>query len=109
MSVECTLEAYTQLDPNDLDATRAMLDACLSVLLAPELWWWMIGLSVFFVLVGAAIGHAKGRVVAGVVWSAVLGPFGWLVVALMPSARPAPVAPPSTAPPAAPTRLPPAY
>lgn len=108
MSVECSLEAYAGLDPEDLDATREILDACLSVLLAPELWWWMIGLSLFFVLVGAAIGYAKGRVVAGVVWSAVLGPFGWLVVALMsPVSRQPTQASTPTAPP--PPRLPPAY
>lgn len=104
MSVECTIQAYSQLDPDDLDAAREMLESCMAVLLAPELWWWLIGLSVFFVAIGAAIGFAKGRVVAGVVWSAVLGPFGWLVVALM---SPVPKQPPAGSPPA--PKLPPAY
>lgn len=102
MSVECTIEAYTQLDPADFEATQAMLDACLAVLLSPTLWWWMLGVSVFFVVIGALIGRAKGRTMAGIVWSVVLGPFGWLVVALMPAATAKPpLDPPNQRPPGA--------
>jgi hypothetical protein len=39
------------------------------------------------VLVGALIGKYKGRVDSGIVWSALLGPIGWLFVALMEDLR----------------------
>ena len=90
MSVECTLQAYSQLDPTDLEAVQDMLDACTAIILSPELWWWMLGLSVFFIAVGGLIGWRKGRLKAGLVWSAILGPFGCLVVSLM---SPLPVKP----------------
>ncbi len=97
MSTECTLQAYSQLDPTDLEAAQDMLDACTAVILSPELWWWMLGLTVFFIAVGGLIGWRKGRLKAGLIWSAVLGPFGWLVVALMSPlpAKPALQAPPT--------------
>jgi DNA-directed RNA polymerase subunit M/transcription elongation factor TFIIS len=34
------------------------------------------------ILVGALIGKSKGRADSGAIWSAVLGPIGWLIVAL---------------------------
>ena len=37
---------------------------------------------VLSVLIGALIGKYKGRVDSGVIWSALLGPIGWLIVAL---------------------------
>ena len=96
MSVECTLEDYGQLDPTDLVALQDMLDACTAIILSPELWWWMLGLTVFFVAVGGLIGWRMGRLAAGIVWSVILGPFGWLVVALM---SPMPASPSVTAQP----------
>ncbi|MEO7916368.1 MAG: hypothetical protein ABIR16_01895 [Dokdonella sp.] len=94
MSVECTLQAYSQLDPGDIEAAQEMLDACTSAILSPELWWWMLGLTVFFIAVGALIGWRKGRLKAGIIWSAVLGPLGWLVVVLMSPLPKPPVASP---------------
>ena len=38
-------------------------------------------------LIGALIGKYKGRVGSGVVWALVLGPIGWLIVALMQDLR----------------------
>ena len=35
------------------------------------------------VLIGALIGKYKGRADSGVLWSALLGPIGWIIVALM--------------------------
>jgi predicted RNA-binding Zn-ribbon protein involved in translation (DUF1610 family) len=37
---------------------------------------------VLCILVGALIGKSKGRADSGAIWSAVLGPIGWLIVAL---------------------------
>lgn len=47
-----------------------------------------IFILVYFVLFGAigmAIGQRKGRTLAGLVWAMILGPLGWLVVALGPN------------------------
>src|SRR6266403_2493019 len=40
------------------------------------------------ILVGALIGKYRGRLDSGVIWAALLGPIGWLVVALMEDMRP---------------------
>ena len=42
---------------------------------------------IFCILVGALIGKLKGRIDSGVIWSALFGPIGWLVVALMDDLR----------------------
>jgi hypothetical protein len=42
---------------------------------------------IFCILIGALIGQYKGRVGSGVVWSLLLGPIGWLIVALMKDLR----------------------
>lgn len=39
-----------------------------------------------FGAVGWLIGARKGRPLAGLVWAIVLGPIGWLLMALLPSA-----------------------
>jgi hypothetical protein len=39
-------------------------------------------------LVGALIGQCKGRPGSGVVWGGLLGPIGWLIVALLTDLRP---------------------
>ena len=75
-----------------------MLDACTAIILSPELWLWMLGLSVLFIVVGAWIGWSKGRLKAGIIWSAILGPFGWLVVALMSPLPAKPSVPPPPRP-----------
>jgi hypothetical protein len=43
--------------------------------------------------VAIALGIWKGRIVAAIVWSAVLGPIGWIIVALGPNLRPITSAP----------------
>jgi ribosomal protein L40E len=81
-TLACTLAELSRLDTSDLDAVMQMNEACLRVLLDPTLWAWMIGLTLVSVAGGAWIGWIKGRVVAGVVWAALLGPIGWIIVAL---------------------------
>ncbi|HET6432624.1 hypothetical protein [Dyella sp.] len=56
--------------------------------------WTQLALwSVFFVVVGAALGRWRGQTRAGVVWALLLGPIGWLVVLWLPR-RTGPLPPP---------------
>lgn len=80
--VECSLSALSKLDGSDFDALTRMNEACLSMLLDPALWAWMTAFTVISIAGGALIGRLKGRMAAGIVWAAVLGPIGWIIVAL---------------------------
>jgi hypothetical protein len=82
MALECSFDALANVDQTDPDALQALLQACNSVLLDPQLWAWAIGLTVVCAAVGAIIGVAKGRWLAGLIWGAALGPIGWVVIAL---------------------------
>ncbi|MEO7200180.1 MAG: hypothetical protein ABIY56_08200 [Dokdonella sp.] len=82
MALTCDFATLSTLDRSDLDSVQALLDACLSVLLSPVLWAWLIGLTLVCALVGAGIGWVKGRTMAGLLWGVVLGPLGWLIIAL---------------------------
>lgn len=77
----CLRELVT-FDASDPDQTRAMLEGCLSALIDPMLWLWVSVLTLLCTGIGALIGWFKGRTVAGLVWSTVLGPIGWIVIAL---------------------------
>lgn len=46
--------------------------------------WLLLGIAIG-ALVGAAIGQAKGRVGAGLFFGLLLGPIGWLIIAVGPS------------------------
>jgi len=51
----------------------------------------MIELSVIAIItmaIGRSIGIVKGRPTAGLLWSMILGPIGWLLVALGPNLSP---------------------
>ncbi len=86
MVTECTLAALSRVDLTDPIATQALLDSCISLLLAPETWLWAIAFTIGSAAVGAAIGWWRdGRWLAGLVWGLVLGPLGWLVTAFGPS------------------------
>lgn len=85
---QCTLSGLGQLDTADFEAVMRMNQACLEVLLDPVLWAWMLGLTVVCIAGGALVGWIKGRTLAGVVWAALLGPIGWIIVALSPSRLP---------------------
>ncbi len=80
--VECSLSALSKLDGSDFEALTRMNEACLNALLDPALWAWMTAFTVISIAGGALIGRLKGRMAAGIVWAAVLGPIGWIVVAL---------------------------
>ncbi|NCT68129.1 MAG: hypothetical protein GXC76_10905 [Rhodanobacteraceae bacterium] len=88
MALKCSLAALAQLDQTDPDAVQALLQTCVATLLDPRLWAWALYLTLGCALVGALIGYAKGRWLAGLVWGAALGPIGWLVVALQKSNLP---------------------
>lgn len=45
--------------------------------------WFCVGF-IFFGAIGVLIGQRKGRPLAGMVWGMLLGPFGWLLMALLP-------------------------
>ena len=82
VTVECSLSALSTLDSADIDALMQMNQACLKVLLDPTLWFWMTAFTVVSIVGGALIGRLKGRMTAGIIWAAVLGPLGWIVIAL---------------------------
>ncbi len=88
MALECTFNALTNLDQTDPEAVQALLQSCTGALLDPGLWLWAIAITIGCALVGAFIGLAKGRWLAGLVWGAALGPVGWLVIALSKSNLP---------------------
>jgi hypothetical protein len=88
MALECSLDALSTLDQTDPEAVQALLDACTATLLDPLLWKWALFITLACALVGAFIGWAKGRWLAGLVWGALLGPIGWLVIALSRSGHP---------------------
>ena len=87
MALACTFSDFARLDKNDIEAVQGMLDSCMSVLLDPVLWSWLIGITVVSVAVGALIGWMKGRTLAGLIWGAALGPIGWFVIAFYPVAE----------------------
>ena len=82
MALECTLAALSKIDTGDPVAVQDLLQTCIGTLLDPTLWEWAIAFTLVCALVGAVVGWAKGRWIAGMVWGAALGPIGWLVIAL---------------------------
>lgn len=82
MALECSLDALSNVDASDPEALQALLQTCNDMLLDPMLWMWAIGFTVVCAVVGAFIGHTKGRWMSGMIWGLALGPIGWLIVAL---------------------------
>lgn len=82
MALECSFAALQNLDMADPEAAQVLLDACVRMLLTPSLWYWALGLTLLCAVIGALLGMAKGRWLWGLVWGAVLGPIGWIIVLL---------------------------
>lgn len=78
------------VDPDSPDAFLRIFMNLMDMLPWAALFWW----NVAFVVVGALIGWWKGRLLEGIVWGAVLGPIGWIVVLLRPRPKPAGMPPP---------------
>lgn len=64
------------VDPATPGAFWQMLGNLMAVMPWVALIWWNIG----FIAVGAALGWWRGRLVQGIVWSALLGPVGWFLL-----------------------------
>ena len=67
----------------DMDSPSASLHIFLNLMqMLPwaALFWWSVG----FVVVGALLGWWRGRLAEGILWSAVLGPLGWIMLFLPP-------------------------
>lgn len=81
-TLECSIAGLSGLDTADFEAVMRMNEACLKVLLDPTLWAWMTAFTLVSIGGGALIGWYKERMTAGIIWAAVLGPIGWIIVAL---------------------------
>jgi hypothetical protein len=81
---ELLARATQGVDPDSPDAFVHIFLNLLNLMPWAAMFWW----SVAFVVVGAALGWFRGRTVEGIVWSAALGPIGWIVVLMKPVSRP---------------------
>lgn len=82
MALADCFNVLTSADLADPAVAQAALQTCAGALLDPGLWAWALGLTIACALIGALLGVAKGRWLAGLVWGAVLGPIGWIVIVL---------------------------
>lgn len=88
--MEQWLDKATQgVDPDSPDAFLQIFLNLMGMVPWVTLLWW----NVVFIAVGALLGWWKGRTVEGIIWAAVLGPIGWIVV-LVRSRPKGPAAPP---------------
>ncbi|HEY0198493.1 MAG TPA: hypothetical protein VGC19_08145 [Rhodanobacter sp.] len=86
---EWLARATEGVDPDAPGAFWRIFFNLLNMLPWAAMFWW----SLLFMAVGALLGWWRGRWVEGVVWAAVLGPIGWIVIAARPRI------PPRTGPP----------
>ena len=77
-------KASQGVDPDSPDAFFRIFLNLLNLMPWAAMFWW----SVAFVVVGAVLGWFRGRTVEGIVWAAVFGPIGWVVVLMKPLKRP---------------------
>jgi hypothetical protein len=83
-------KAMQGVDPDAPDAFLQIFLNLMAIVPWITLLWW----NVAFVVVGALLGWWRGRLLDGIVWSAVLGPFGWAVVLMRPKPKPPTLPPP---------------
>mgnify|MGYP001332677509 CR=1 FL=1 len=81
---ELLARALDGVDPDAPDAFWQVFWNLFTLLPWAALFWW----SVVFVVVGAGLGWRRGRLAEGLLWAALLGPFGWLVILRRPVRRP---------------------
>lgn len=91
---EWLARATQGVDPDAPDAFLRIFMNLMGMVPWAELFWWNLA----FIAVGALIGWWRGRIVEGIVWSAVLGPVGWIVVLARPRAGRAGATPPPLPP-----------
>lgn len=77
---ELLARAMQGVDPDAPDAFLRIFMNLMDMLPWAALFWWNLA----FIAVGALIGWWRGRIMEGIVWSAVLGPIGWIVVLVRP-------------------------
>jgi hypothetical protein len=88
--VDDLLARATQgVDPDAPDAFWHIFFNLLNMLPWAAMFCW----SLLFVLVGALLGWWRGRLLEGVVWAALFGPLGWILVLMRrrPVVRPPPL------------------
>jgi hypothetical protein len=73
---ELLARATQGVDPDAPGAYWRIVFNLLNMMPWAAMFWW----SLLFVLVGALLGWWRGRLLEGIVWAAVLGPVGWVVV-----------------------------
>lgn len=78
------------VDPDAPDAFLRIFMNLMGMVPWVELFWWNLA----FIAVGALMGWWRRRTVEGIVWSAVLGPIGWIIVLARPRARKGGATPP---------------
>jgi hypothetical protein len=77
---ELLAKATEGVDPDAPGAFWHVFVNLLNLMPWAAMFWW----TLVFMAVGALLGWWRGRLVEGVVWAAVLGPVGWIVVLVRP-------------------------
>ena len=76
--------AMQGVDPDAPGAFWQVFFNLLNMLPWAAMFWW----SLLFVVIGAALGWWRGRMLEGAVWAWALGPVGWIVILLKPRRLP---------------------
>ena len=87
---ELLAKAVQGVDVDAPGATWHVFVNLLGMLPWAAMFWW----NVVFILVGALLGWWRGRLWQGVIWAALLGPLGWIVICVKRGAVPPALPPP---------------
>jgi hypothetical protein len=77
---ELLAKATEGVDPDAPGAFWHVFVNLLNLMPWAAMFWW----TLVFMAVGALLGWWRGRLMEGVIWAAVLGPVGWIVVLVRP-------------------------